>query len=256
MWRLPVSGTELSLRGPEGNDDLLLYESTDRGLRLALEIASRLARRSDGEPLRWEEATLTDLDAVLIFLRVMQFGFQVRAEAVCSWAACRRRIDVSFGLDIYLRSNQPAAPRGITADGDGWYRLADLPPRFRLPTVSDLLEAGAYPDSAAYLRETCIQPQPVARLFGARLERAMSAMAPNLAQGLTMVCPECRLPISVWFDPIDYTLRELRGPAARVHQEVHVLASTYHWPEAEILALPRQRRAAYVELAEQSRALD
>jgi hypothetical protein len=256
MWRLPVSGTELSLRRPHGEDDLLLCESTDSALRLALEVAGRLASRSDGAPLQWGSATMTDLDVVLIFLRVLEFGTRVRAEAVCPAPACARRIDVSFELDVYLESNQPVMPSVVAQDGAGWYRLRDAPQRFRLPTASDLLAAGTRANPADFLAETCIQPHPVGRSSRTQIERAMSAMAPNLAQDLALTCPECGAFISVRFDPIDYTLLELRGPAATVRRDVHILASNYHWAEAEILALPRQRRAAYVEMAEQAGSLD
>lgn len=256
MWRLPVSGTDVMLRRPRGEDDLLLCESTDNGVRLALELASRLARRSDGAELAWEAATLTDLDAVLIFIRSVEFGYQLRAETVCPSPSCRRRIDVSFGLDGYLSSNQPAVPRGLTAAGDGWYRLRELPALFRLPTAGDLIAALPEVDPASFLYEACIQPQPAPASCRLQLERAMSVMAPNLARDLQVACPECGDSISVRFDPLDYTLRELRGPAADVHEEVHILASTYHWREADILALPRQRRTAYVEIAEQARSVN
>jgi hypothetical protein len=36
--------------------------------------------------------------------------------------------------------------------------------------------------------------------------------------------------------------------SARLEAEVHCLAFHYHWPEADILALPRPRRWRYLEL--------
>lgn len=256
ICRLPVSGTEISLRQPDGDEDVLLYESPDPGLRLALTLANRLSSRVDGRDLQWDEAAITDLDAVMIFVRILEFGSLVHGEAVCPSIACRRRIDISFALDAYLKSNLPAVPRGVDGDGAGWYRLRDLPNRFRLPRASDLLAAGAYPDARGYLTQTCIEPAPESSSRLAQLERAMAAMAPNLAQDLPVACPECATSISVRFDPIDYTLRELRGPASTVYEDVHILASRYHWREREILALPRQRRAAYVEMAQQAAGLN
>ena len=54
------------------------------------------------------------------------------------------------------------------------------------------------------------------------------------------------------FDARWFCLRDLRQKAAFIYQDVDLLARRYHWSEAEILALPRARRAAYVDLARQS----
>ena len=40
---------------------------------------------------------------------------------------------------------------------------------------------------------------------------------------------------------------ELCRGAASVHDDVDLIARTYHWPEATILALPQARRRSYVE---------
>jgi hypothetical protein len=36
---------------------------------------------------------------------------------------------------------------------------------------------------------------------------------------------------------------------------VHVLASTYHWSERQILGLPRSRRRLYLDLIDRSRGV-
>jgi hypothetical protein len=40
-------------------------------------------------------------------------------------------------------------------------------------------------------------------------------------------------------------MTELRRAAEGLHEDVHVLASAYHWQEDVILALPRRRRQDY-----------
>jgi hypothetical protein len=77
----------------------------------------------------------------------------------------------------------------------------------------------------------------------------MEAMAPSLCAELHGVCPECGAAVETTFDPLQYTLRELRDQAAFVYEEVCSIAHHYHWSEAEILALPAVRRARYAELA-------
>jgi hypothetical protein len=34
----------------------------------------------------------------------------------------------------------------------------------------------------------------------------------------------------------------------RLYEEVHVLATHYHWSESDILALPRRKRLRYLDL--------
>ena len=55
-------------------------------------------------------------------------------------------------------------------------------------------------------------------------------------------------------DPRQFTLRELRDQAVFIYEDTHLLAEHYHWPEAEILALPRERRLRYAQMVRASRS--
>ena len=77
----------------------------------------------------------------------------------------------------------------------------------------------------------------------------MEGMAPSLASELQGACPECGAGVVAWFDPLQYTLRELGEQAAFVYEDVCAIARLTHWSEAEILTLPASRRARYAELA-------
>jgi hypothetical protein len=57
--------------------------------------------------------------------------------------------------------------------------------------------------------------------------------------------------VAVYFDPQDFTLRELRDDAAFVFEEIHLIASRYHWSEERIMRLPGQRRVQYAEIIRQ-----
>jgi hypothetical protein len=50
------------------------------------------------------------------------------------------------------------------------------------------------------------------------------------------------------FDPLTYTLTELRNAFSGIHLESHALAAAYGWPEEAILALPRTRRRHYASI--------
>jgi hypothetical protein len=57
------------------------------------------------------------------------------------------------------------------------------------------------------------------------------------------------------FDPVVYTLTELRQAFSSIHLEAHALAAVYGWPETAILALPRSRRRRYASMiADERRA--
>jgi len=55
--------------------------------------------------------------------------------------------------------------------------------------------------------------------------------------------------VNFWFDVQSYVQRELRYDAEFLFEDVHQLATRYHWSEEEILSLPRKRRVQYVEMA-------
>lgn len=71
---------------------------------------------------------------------------------------------------------------------------------------------------------------------------ALDEVAPAVAtQGLA-ACPECGHANTVAFDPYGALARG----SSELLDEVHELASHYHWSEREILALPRTRRRDYL----------
>jgi len=80
----------------------------------------------------------------------------------------------------------------------------------------------------------------------AEILAALEAAGPGFDTDLAYRCPSCGAANRFWFDPLDWIVRQGRG----VLLEVHRLARAYGWTEAEILALPRARRQAYLALIE------
>ena len=76
----------------------------------------------------------------------------------------------------------------------------------------------------------------------------MDAMAPSLSDALKGSCPECGAALEMYFDVQQFVLRELRDQATFLYEDVHLVASQYHWPESSILDLPSRRRAQYAEI--------
>ena len=255
--RLAVSGIEVEIRPPGGAEDLLLAESAEPDHRLAISLAGAVGRAAgDGATIDWERIPEADLDAVVLHARSMVFGETVRATATCPRPDCGARITVAFSVTDYVRYHRPTRPPGVEPDQrPGWYRLMGSEIRFRVPTAGDVATARRAVDPAAALAAACIEPSGLHAQSRRRAERALARLSPSLVDEVAGVCPDCGAGITMWFDPIDYCLRELRDQAAAIHDDVHVLASTYHWSEEQILALPRGRRVRYAEMARDERRL-
>ncbi len=68
------------------------------------------------------------------------------------------------------------------------------------------------------------------------------------ALDLEVHCPECGEVFGFPFHPPGFFIRRLRASLPLLYEDVHTLASHYHWSEAEILSLPREKRLMYLEI--------
>jgi hypothetical protein len=261
-FRLPVSGRMVALAQPSGREDLLLAEAADgTSGDVGMALAGRLARACEGDVLDWSRLCVPDLDAFIVRLRQALLGDRIRADLKCPAEACGRRIDIDFGIEQYLAHH--AQTVGAESDADcepadepGWFipRLVEGI-RFRLPSVVDQIAVASSADAEDELARRCIQPAKISARHREQIEAAMEVLGPSLSSDLQGRCPECGTAVKVQFDARWFCLLELRQRAAFICQEVDLLARRYHWSEAEILALPRARRAAYADLARQSGVL-
>jgi len=255
FFRLPVSAIGIVLRQPTGAEDILILESRADDAALALALINRLAQAAGGPSVCWEDLPVSDLDAILLRLRQTVFGDLIRADAACPAPDCGKRIDLAFGVNEYLEHHAPRRTRlAEPAPEAGWMRLRGAPVSFRFPTGADQLAIALHPNPPAELIRRCIMPTDIPAAAMRRVERAMEALAPSLAHNLNGHCPECGASFEVYFDPRQFTLRELRDQAVFIYEDTHLLAEHYHWPEAEILALPRDRRLRYAEMVRAARS--
>ena len=82
------------------------------------------------------------------------------------------------------------------------------------------------------------------------------AMRPSIwrnAAGASLIspashCPGCGHDWQPVFDIARFLWQELHAWALHMLREVDTLAASYHWAEADILALSPRRRQAYLEL--------
>lgn len=245
MVALPVSGRDVTLRYPAGEEDVLLFETPRRDMSLTVALLSRVAD-ADGAALHCEELPITDVEVLLLELRRLLLGDIVRGEATCPAADCGARIDVSFAIGEYVRWHAPKTSRDVEpADGEGWFKLVNAPVRFRLPLASDRMAVAGKRDADRLLMGRCVDPPELPPRLLARVGRVLGLLAPSLADVVQGACAECGATVSVYFDPQEFALRELTRESAYVYDEIHLLASRYHWTEAEIMAMPRARRMQY-----------
>ncbi|MCL2161444.1 MAG: hypothetical protein FWH56_06105 [Betaproteobacteria bacterium] len=168
--------------------------------------------------------------------------------------------DCGQPFDLYLDPRQLP----VKAAGEGFpfveLDLGEDRLRLRLPNGADQERiAGLDGDEAAtLLLSACLLsvngkavPAGYADRLDAdalqRIEEALDEVSPYVGTVLATACPECGQPQQVEIDPYSAVRHET------LFQEVHMLASAYHWSEREILSLSRERRRLYLRLIERGR---
>jgi len=190
-------------------------------------------------------------DAALLELRACTFGD--RLELLVRCPACGARAEV--GLDVRALIQPAAAPiqELVIDDQPGAARV-----RYRLPDSTDLAAVLALDrdEAARRLQARCLVAieggEPVVGelppALAARLDSHMAAADPQAETELQLTCPACGAGWTELFDIGEAFFTELEGEARRLLGEVDVLARTYGWREADILAMSAARRASYLEL--------
>jgi hypothetical protein len=192
-------------------------------------------------------------DALLLKMRAEAFGSSL--QAVCDCPQCGETIEMSFKAGDIL-ADMPEAEDGSLSLSTGNYNV-----HFRLPDSRDLaavVDAGDRSLAARRLLHRCI--------IEARQDDKIipsDALSPNVLDAVAqriaaidaqsniefeMTCPACS---STWVSPFDigaFFWMEISAWAKRMLRDVHTLACTYGWSEAEILALSPAKRQAYLEM--------
>ncbi len=208
----------------------------------------RLARLSIGER-----------DTCLLGLREETFGSRLEGLATCP--ACGEHVELSLDA-ADLRAGAPAALtlRGADQTPPFAVRVAGYDVTFRLPEVRDLeaLRTDDLEIGRQWLLRRCLlsvcrdgEPEPMGDLPAevlAGVAERMEAVDPQANVELILACPSCDHEWQALFDIVPFLCAEIRAWAHRLLRDVHRLASAYGWREADILAMSRLRRDAYLDM--------
>ncbi|MEU4427301.1 hypothetical protein AB0F81_42315 [Actinoplanes sp. NPDC024001] len=205
----------------------------------------------DGDPEELLATPVGRRDGDLLRLRRALFGERLTGRLAC--ARCGEELE--FDVDVtQLLSAVTDPPPAVTVTHGGWRVTA------RPPTSGDLLAVAGVPAGTARsaLLARCLQAsdrdgtptaQPLPDGVADRLIAALAEADPGADLRFTVPCVGCGAACAAPLDIGTYLWAELDAWARATLLDVHLLAVTYGWSEAEILAISPTRRRYYLELS-------
>jgi hypothetical protein len=236
------------MRTLSSSDCLQLWESgaglhtLDQGL-LAMSVA--LPEAPQDTLADWP---LGSRNIVLAQLRCASFGRQLLGSAVCSRCGEKLEVEIDGQLLAGGASDQTqTAKEPIVVNGRS----------FRLLTTRDLAVAARETDARSAcirLAEGCLldnqEPPEWSDEMLDQIGEKLAMADPLSETRLALRCPACENEWEENLDIVTFFWREIEARARRLLFEIHTLASTYGWAEADILSMSDRRRALYLELAQ------
>lgn len=193
-------------------------------------------------------------DGYLLTLREQTFGAKLDGFAECP--QCHERLE--FDLEtaaIRFASPTPALQTDYSLSVNG----LDL--RFRLPNSQDLATIVDDPDPETARMElierclleasrngTSIPYHELPEAAIAQLTERVVECDPQAEVLIPLTCAACGYAWSTLFDIVDFFWTELSALAQRLLLDVHLLAQSYGWREADILSMSAIRRQYYLNL--------
>ena len=250
-----------ALRPLSGREEewLALHPATPNAIRVSRLLGSCLRSLEDRPvtEITAGDLLLADRDYLMLQLRMLTLGDTVWALLPCP--ACGSSMDVNFQMSDVPVLARPQENQSYSIQVGSAERTRTV--YFRLPTGKDQeavvgMEIDRGIDT---LFGRCVLDDGGQALIAEErtaLEEAMVLLAPDVQLDLDLTCPECDHDFTSEFDTTAFFLDEMSMKGDQLLREVHTLALCYHWSEAEILAMPRDRRRAYLDLVGESLRVD
>lgn len=214
---------------------------------------------------------VADRQYIMLKLREATFGERIQSTIRCPWPDCGKKVDIDFSIrDIPFRESCDKGPlykmtlsRGAAFEGDKGNACKEV--TFRLPNGGDQETVSPYiydneGKALTELLKRCIRSigtadepedelvEKLTPLERMEIEKRMEEVAPKAELKMEANCPECGRDFDAPFDLQEFFFGELRTSRDLLYREVHYLAYHYHWGEAEILEMPRDKRRGYIEI--------
>lgn len=193
-------------------------------------------------------------DSLLFRLRERAFGPRMKVLAGCP--RCRQPLELEMDTRQFCpveHEEHPGGPDHVTVT------VANRQYRLRAPNTTDLAAAAGMNAEQASERilSRCLGeeiPEPggndaVSPELATQALAAIAELDPIADIRIELNCAACSQKWSERFDIVSYFWSELDAWARRILREVHDLALSYGWSEAEILSLSPLRRQFYLEMA-------
>jgi hypothetical protein len=233
--------------------ELLRVWERGHSLPLAERAHSLLAANRVSESEQIHRFSIGRRDAELLHLREIMFGPRMIAQTDCP--GCHQSVEMDFLVaDIYKSGS-------TTVSETNHAKFGDWELEFRLPSVGDLASLPHEADFASRqqaLLSRCIckamrngESLPASQLPDDVIEalsECMSELDPGGDVQLALNCPHCGHQWRAFLDIVSFFWSELDAWAGRLLRDVHLLASSYGWREADILAMSPTRRQAYLQM--------
>jgi hypothetical protein len=208
-------------------------------------VLERCVSGSDGKVFSDDEVggwTVAKRRQGLLAVAVATNGPTRSVTVACADPGCAERIELELDLTAFRQDWR--RDRSDVALDDGQRMV------LRHPTPADLAriarDANDEDAEARLARLLLVGPAPRQPGWEDLAEAALSD-ADRLADlELRAGCPHCGARVAHPLALEPFLMAELAAVAARLLDEIHVLAMAYHWSEPEILALPEDRRRHYL----------
>ncbi len=265
FWKGGALVREALLRPLNGQDEAFLLDIQEslsaaaRTTALLSRCIARLGPDADVTPDAVRCLTVGDREALLLHLWRITFGDHLPAVLVCPFDACGERMDLELSVTDLLLPPYPQPQQRYECALD--HHGARYHVRFRLPSGSDqeLVAALAKTNKAGaekQLLRACVEaistesgpvedwPPGIEEL----IDRKMAELDPQADSVLRLQCPSCDGAFAAPFDAAAFLFQEVKARLPHLYQEVHRIAVSYHWSEAEILGMTPKKRRVYLNL--------
>jgi hypothetical protein len=209
-----------------------------------------LVRYSGNDHHQLGKLTVGQRDRGLCAIRQAMFGSHLQSHTDCP--RCKAKIEVSVDLHDLATETLKESDR---MEIGSWKIDWRVPQAEDLATISHLpdpqkgrqeLMRRCLPSIRCHEQEVEIEDCP--REILDRIEAEMNEADPGADIQFALKCFDCHHEWNIRFDITLFFRKELDRLMSRIFAEIHLLASTYGWHEADILAMSAIRRATYLKL--------